>query len=419
MRPDQPTATPRTGYVVKVYPRFSETFVVTEILSREAQGEDLELFALRPTTDTHFHRAISRVRAPLTRLTRPTRPGDLWSAVAHARDVLPDLDARLAAAMPVAAAMPADEVAQALELATLVPERGLTHLHAHFATSAARVACVAATLAGVTWSVTTHAKDLFHEDVDADLLRRLLADAHHVVAISEHNAAHLARVAPEARVELVPNGLDLTAFAHREPQPVAGALEVLAVGRLVEKKGFAVLLDAVAAARAAGTDLRVQVAGDGERGPALRAQAHRLGLDGVVTWLGSRTQDEIGDLLRAADVFVAPCVVGADGNADGLPTVLLEAMAVGTPCLSTAVTGIPEVVRGTARDPETGVLLEPGDVAGLADALAAVADPSWPRVAVSAAARAVVASRHDTRAQAARLRDLTPSAATATIEERA
>ena len=108
-------------------------------------------------------------------------------------------------------------------------------------------------------------------------------------------------------------------------------------------------------------------------------------------------------LLRQADVFVAPCVVGADGNADGLPTVILEAMAVGTPVISTAVTGIPEVVRGTVADPVTGVLLEPGDRSALADALRAVAADAFPRADVARRARDLVERDHDTTRQAALL----------------
>lgn len=396
------------GYVVKVYPRFSETFIVTEILSREAQGEQLHLFALRPTTDTHFHGALARVRAPLTRLHRPTRASELWAALTRARSVLPDFDARFTRVLPVASRMAADEVTQAAELAVHTHEQGLAHLHAHFASAQARVTHVAAALAGVTYSVTTHAKDLFHESVDLDLLRVLAESAHHVVAISAFNEAHLRRIAPRARIELVPNGLDLDAFTFRAPTPPTGPLRVLAVGRLVEKKGFSVLLRATASARARGLDVAVDVVGSGELGDTLPAEADALGLSDVLTWHGPRTQEEIREHLRAADTFVAPCVVGADGNADGLPTVLLEAMATGTPCISTAVTGIPEVVRGDATHPDTGVLVPPGDVDALAAALQAVADPGFSRDRVAAAARALVERRHDTRRQAAHLRTLAP-----------
>ena len=398
MQPSETTV--RIGYVVKVYPRFSETFVVTEILAREAHGEQIEVFALRPTTDTHFHAALARVQAPVHHLPRALKASQLWETIARGHAELPGFAERMAELLPLTSRLEADEVAQGIELALAVRARGITRLHAHFASAQARVTAVAAGLAGIPWSVTTHAKDIFHEDVDRDLLADLLHDAETVVAISDYNERHLAGIAPHATVARVANGLDLTGFPYRAPRPVDGPLRVLAVGRLVEKKGFGVLLDAAARARAAGLDLRVVVAGGGELADVLAAQANRLGLDGIVTWLGSRPQDEVLEHLRDADVFVAPCVVGADGNADGLPTVILEAMAVGTPVVSTAVTGIPEVVRGTVDEPETGVLLTPGDVEGLAGALARVAAADFPREAVAERARALVEREHDTRTQA-------------------
>ena len=409
--PQSEPAAERVGYVVKVYPRFSETFVVTEILAREAHGEQLVVFALRPTTDTHFHAALSRVQAPVHHLPRALKASQLWQTIARGHAELADFGARMAELLPLTSRLEADEVAQGIELALAVRARGITRLHAHFASAQARVTAVAARLADVPWSVTTHAKDICHDDVDRLLLADLLHDAATVVAISDYNKRHLAGIAPRATVARVANGLDLTGFPYRAPRPVEGALRVLAVGRLVEKKGFGVLLEAAAIARSAGVDLRIEVAGGGELAEPLADQARRLGLDDVVTWLGSRPQDEILEHLRAADVFVAPCVVGSDGNADGLPTVILEAMAVGTPVISTAVTGIPEVVRGTVTDPSTGVLLEPGDADGLAAALAALASPDFPREAVTGRARALVEREHDTRTQARLLAESTGGAA--------
>lgn len=394
----------RIGYVVKVYPRFSETFVVTEVIAREARGEQIEIFALRPTTDTHFHASLARVQAPVHHLPRALKASALWDAVVRGHALIPDFAERFARLMPITSRLAADEVAQGIELALLVIERGITRLHAHFASAQARVAAVAAGLADVPWSVTTHAKDIFHESVNRGLLSVLLHAADHVVAISAFNEAHLRTIAPDARIVRVANGLDLTGFPFRAPPPVDGRpLRILAVGRLVEKKGFDGLLDAVMGARSTGLDLRLDIAGDGELAIPLRDKAARLGLDDVVTWLGSRPQDEVHRLLDAADVFVAPCVVGADGNADGLPTVILEAMAVGTPVISTAVTGIPEVVRGSIDEPDTGILLAPGDVDGLVRALHALASPGFPRHDVAARARMLVGAEHDTTRQAERL----------------
>ena len=398
---------PRVGYVLKVYPRFSETFVVTEILSREAAGEDLAIFALRPTTDARFHPEIAKVAAPVTHLPKPAKLTDAWAVLRQAREVIPELDGRLPAIMPMLARIDPPEAVQGIHLALSATEQGITHLHAHFGSMAARVARVASAIGDIPFSVTTHAKDLFHESVDPELLLEVLGAADHVVAISEFNHRFLLERYPSLadRIVLIRNGLDLARFSYVDPEPLTGPLKVAAVGRLVEKKGFDHLIDAVRElAGTAGPAVQVRIAGDGELRAELAAHIEAAGLGGTVELLGPRHQEEIRDLLRWADVMAAPCVVGADGNADGLPTVLLEAMAMGVPVIASDVTGIPEAVQ----DGRTGQLLSAdrlgaGDVRELVDALVRVADPDYPRVAIARAARELIEAEFDTARQALRL----------------
>lgn len=407
----------RIGYVLKVYPRFSETFIVTEILAREAQGEHLEIFALRHTTDTRFHPELARVQAPVTYIHRPFKASEAWEVMAQAQRVVPDFGNRWAQLLPDLVSTEASEVHQGIELACSVITHGITHLHCHFANLSVKVAEIASRLTGVPFSVTTHAKDLFHESVSHHRLRRTLRWAEHVVTISEFNRQFLLRNFPQSftptgtPLHLVHNGLELSRFPYAQPAAPAGPLHVVGVGRLVEKKGFDVLIRAAAAALGDGLELKVTVAGGGEREASLHELAVALGITEHIEFLGPRTQGEIVDLLRQADVFAAPCVVGADGNADGLPTVLLEAMAMGVPVIATSVTGIPEVVRngepGAAA--QTGILLEPGDVDSLAQAFRTVAEPGWDRVAVTRAGRDVVETHFDSRRQAQRLGELMPS----------
>lgn len=390
----------RIGYVLKVYPRFSETFIVTEILAREAHGDDLAIYALRPTTDARFHPEIARVEADVRWISRYAKGADLWARIAVAlRD--PAMRERFAGMLPHLADLPGDEVAQGVELAQAAVADGITHLHAHFATLAGRAAWIASRLTGIPFTLTTHAKDIFHESVDLAWLRRLASDADRVIAISRFNLAHLERVLDEtgARITLQYNALELDRFPHRDLPEPGQRLKVAAVGRLVAKKGFADLIDAAAQATAAGLPLRVTIAGDGELAPALRAQIDRLGLRDIVVLVGPRTQTQIRALIEEADVVAAPCVPADDGNVDGLPTVILEAMALGTPVIATALTGLPEVVR----DGVTGVLVEPGDVTGLAEAFSAFAAGRLPAAAMSANARALVEERFDSRRHAATL----------------
>lgn len=395
---------PRIGYVTKVYPRFSETFVVTEILAREAQGEDLVIFSLRPTNDARFHPELARVTAPVVYLDRPQKPSTLWAALRSA-----DERTRAGAADHLGDLLGAevDDAVQAVLLATAARREGVTHLHAHFASAATTVARLASLVSGIPYSFTAHAKDLFHESVDHDDLARKFADAAFAVTVSDFNQAFLERTLPSTdRVSRLYNGLELDRFPVR-PRPVrTGPLHVAAVGRLVAKKGFDILIRAVAELRDEGVDVLVELAGTGELQGDLAAQITAAGLDDRVRLAGPLPQHDVARLLAASDVFVAPCVVSSDGNADGLPTVLLEAMATGVPCISTDVTGIPEIVR----DGDTGVLCRAGSVDDLVAALRGFADGTTDAAAISARARRLVEREFDSRRQAGLLAALTAGA---------
>lgn len=390
----------RIAYVLKVYPRFSETFIVTEILAREAHGDDISIYALRPTTDSRFHPEIARVKAGVTWISRYPKGADLWARLASGVTD-PAIRERFAEILPELATLPGDEVAQGMELAGVLLADGITHIHAHFATLAGRMAWVASRLTGIPFTVTTHAKDIYHESVDPQWLRQIATDADRVIAISKFNDDHLATAldGTGARVSLQYNALELARFPFRAPSTPGDTLKVAAVGRLVPKKGFADLIDAAARLRDAGTAVDVTIAGDGDLTAELRNRIERLGLAGQVRLIGPRTQSEIRQLIADADVFAAPCVPGDDGNIDGLPTVVLESMAIGTPVIATAVTGLPEVIV----DGDTGVLLQPGDVDGLAAALKAFADGALPADAMATNARALIEERFDSRRQAATL----------------
>ena len=277
----------------------------------------------------------------------------------------------------------------------------MTHLHAHFASLAARIAWIASRLSGIPYTVTTHAKDIFHDGVDPVWLRRVCSDADRVIAISQFNERHLRTVleGTGARICLRYNALELDRFPFRPPAPPAPgtALRVAAVGRLVPKKGFEVLLRALAALVDSGVEVTAVIAGEGELGDSLAALVRELGLGERVQLPGALTQSEVRSLLHGSHVLVAPCVPAADGNVDGLPTVVLEAMACGTPVVATAVTGMPEVVR----DGETGILLPPGDAQALARALRGLADGSVDPAPLAAGARALIEEEFDSRAQAA------------------
>ena len=389
----------KIGYVLKMYPRFSETFIVNEVLALEAGGAALRIVSLRSPTDGRFHESLAEVQAPVTYLRHSgIRAADVWLTLAAAQAELP----AVAGCLHELLAVPVVDAVQGLELARLVRAEGLTHLHAHFGSVATTVARLASLLTGVPYSFTAHAKDIFHESVEPADLARKLADAAAVVTVSDYNLEFLRTTYGTAAdsVTRVYNGLDLPRFPYSSPErrpPV-----VAAVGRLVEKKGFGDLIEAVALLVDAGGELQLDLVGTGPLEGELCTQIHARGLADVIRMHGALPQGQVRRIVSQAAVFAAPCVIGRDGNRDGLPTVLLEAMSLGTPCVATPVTGIPEVVQ----DGRTGLLAPPADPVRLAAALARLLDDGALRTRLAEQARALVEAEFDVHRQAGALRQI-------------
>lgn len=389
----------KIGYVLKRYPRYSETFVVNEILAHEAAGLEVEIFALRPPSDTHFQDIISRVRALVTYLSASgIKAADFWTALGGAAVSSPGLWT----ALGEAGSEDARDVYQAALLAREARLKGITHLHAHFATASTTVARLAAKFAGIPYTFTAHAKDIFHESVCPEDFRRKLEDAAGVVTVSDYNLRYLREnYGPAAeRMRRVYNGLDLQRFTYKAP--LHRPSRIVAVGRLVEKKGFADLIGACATLAASGRRFTCEIVGSGELEADLRGRIEQSGAGGIVRLIGPRPQAEVVRLVQEAAAFVAPCVLGEDGNRDGLPTALLEAMALGTPVVSTDVTGIPEVLR----DGETGLLVPQRNPAALAGAISRLTRDSTLRIRLADRARRLIETDFNVHANAAHLREI-------------
>ena len=362
----------RVGYVLKMFPRLSETFVLNEILELERRGVELTIFSLKKPDEGRFHPQIARLRAPVIYLEDVASRKGL-AALARSWPMLRSRRDEAWKAIDRALSQPEGRDVELLLAAAIVAgrasEHGLQHLHAHFASWPATVAYFASRLSGVGFSFTAHAKDIYLNDVDAGWLEERLAAARFVVTVCEFNRRHLLgrfdRI-PEDAVRLVYNGIDLDFFALA-PGPREPGL-ILSIGRLVPKKGFDVLVDACAILRGRGVPFRCAILGDGPERAALSARIDALRLSGSVELMGGLTQDQILVWLRQASVMALACVEDRDGNRDALPTVLLEAMGTGCPVVSTELTGIPEIVESG----RSGLLVPPGSSAALADALAAV-----------------------------------------------
>ena len=236
----------RIGYVLKRYPRYSETFVVNEILAHEATGLDIEIFALRPPCDTHFQNTIAQVRAPVNYVRTPSRgrgneslntlcPNAVsffWAELQQTSKVLPNFWTGL----EIARGEEASSVYQAAWLAQEAHLKGITHLHAHFGTVATSVTRLAAHFAGIPYTFTAHAKDIFHESIEPEDIKLKLRDAKAVVTVSDYNLAYLQQTygAAAGRIQRIYNGLDLGQLPYQSPRDRPP--QIISVGRLVEKK---------------------------------------------------------------------------------------------------------------------------------------------------------------------------------------
>ena len=385
------------AYILKRYPRFSETFVVNEILAHEAAGQAIEIYALGPVQETHFQEAIARVRAPVHRVRHQFHDTELyWQLLAKARATLPGFDANAALAEQHSAAI----IGQAATLALQIQARGIRHLHAHFGTQAATIARLAARFAGVSYSFTAHAKDIYHHYAEPVNLAAKIADAAFTITVSDYNLAHLKHEYPgDAPIYRIYNGLDLAQFPYLPPQNRPP--RILAVGRLVEKKGFPDLIDAIATLRERGIHCTCDIIGDGNQREALAAQITRLQLEDRVRLLGNHSQADVKAHIQQAAMLIAPCVISADGDRDGLPTILVEAMALGTPCISTNIVGIPELIR----DQSTGLLAPPNDPPALADSIARLLNDPALAARLATNARALIERDYNIHANTAQLRE--------------
>ena len=380
----------KVGYVVKRFPRFSETFILNELLTLEAQGVDVEVFSLEHPPEEARHAFATDLRAPVTYLPDHTQLGGLSVSVpGQSSPSASPLRHQLAGSTPLRSLFPGVSPSKAARLTLkgavlgiLASARGITHLHAHFASNATTVALLASRLSAIPFSFTAHARDIYHTYVDPEtddqLRRRKIREAAFVVTVSDFNLDHLRTLAPDAhsrKIRRLYNGTDLARFT---PHADAGRPNdrFLAVGRLVEKKGFTHLVDACRLLEARGIDHHCTIVGEGPLRAELEEQIRACAIAHRIELVGACSQERIRTLMQASSAIVLPCVVGKSGDRDGLPTVLLEGMAMRLPVISTQVAGVPEIV-----DPNrTGLLVPPENATALADALERIhANPEWAR----------------------------------------
>lgn len=368
------------AFVLKGYPRLSETFIAQEIAGLERLGLQIQIISLRHPTDRHSHPIHAQIKADVRYLPEylyrePLRVWRAWRKMRRAanyravrklwlrdlwRDPTPNRGRRFGQALVLAA--------------ELAPDIGW--LHAHFLHTPASVTRYAARLRDLPFSISAHAKDIWTSPIWEK--QEKLADCQWLTTCTKQNSDHLASLLDAAKVSLVYHGFDSNRFPHyprnftRDGTDPDRPVQILSVGRAVPKKGYDDLLQALAKLPAGCAWQFIHIGG-GELAKHLKQRAKKIGIANRMIWRGSQPQQVVLEALRMADLFVLASRVAKDGDQDGLPNVFMEAQSQGLACLGTRVAAIPELIE----DEKTGLLVEPGDSDALTAALARlIGDPA-------------------------------------------
>jgi glycosyltransferase involved in cell wall biosynthesis len=393
---------------------------LNEILGLEELGVPLRIFALVDSQETVIQPQAARVRARVDYLEAGLKRGKREVALEHIRVFLahpsryvstlvylvrhPELNDGYAVNNRRTAFLQAVYLVNLLQVDRRVAGKDTIHLHAHFAHDPALVASLAHRLTGIPFSITTHARDLYQ--LPHPVLVDRVSSAQAVITCCGANIRYLQEHTPaevQEKLHLIYHGVNLDAF-----QPaVDGSQEnglplIVSAGRLIEKKGFADLLAALAEVHRTGVGFRCVIYGDGPLRSQLEAQIQQSGLRDRVHLEGIYTQEKLANELQRASIFALTPRITEDGDRDGIPNVLLEAMACGKPVVSTAVAGIPELVTHG----ENGLLSSPQDISAIQAGLISLLQDPAARQKMGATARQTVKDRFDLRSANLRLADL-------------
>ncbi|HEY5971944.1 MAG TPA: glycosyltransferase [Pseudoxanthomonas sp.] len=388
-------------YVVSLFPSWSETFIVREVATLLENGVDVRIISLkRPSQDLVQSDAaalLARVRYPRTVLH--TLAGTLAAFARNPRSVAGSFATVVAGLwrQPVVLLKSLFALMRGLEQAAWLRGFDPQIIHAHWATYPSTAAWALGRALRKPFSFTCHAHDIF---VDHQLLARKIEDAALAVTISRYNVGWLhthATSLAEHKLKVIHCGVDMDKAPWRSAGRESGML--LAVGRLDPVKGFATLIEALALLEKRGVEFACRIAGSGPLDADLRRLAQNLGVSKRIEFAGAQPQRVVREWMDSATLFVLPSEVAADGNRDGIPVALMEAMASGCPVVSTRVSGIPELVE----DGITGLLVGEQEPAALAAAIERLLQDENLRGRLATGARRHVEREFDARTEAGRL----------------
>jgi glycosyltransferase involved in cell wall biosynthesis len=396
------TASPKPvlGMILKGYPRISEAFISNEILLLEKLGFSIRIFSMRHPRESFTHQSVKRIRAEadylpheLLRFLPRLAYHNFLLALKTPRPYGRALRTAFARFLRSRKSATLKHLLQAGYLVhRYLPGRGVVHLHAHFAHSPSSVALFASELSGLPFSFTAHAKDIY--TANPEKLREKMYRARFVVTCTEYNREYLAGLAPGESTPIyrVYHGIDMDLFtADSEERRPTEPYRLLTVARLVPKKGLPTVYRALREVKDRGMRFRHDLIGDGEDRDSILELIRELGLENDCRWLGTLPHEKVLDRYRQADLFVLGCEIAPSGDRDGIPNVLIEAMAMGAPAVATRVSALPELIR----DGETGLLVSPRQPDALADAMVRLLTDAGLRERMIPAAREFVKREFD------------------------
>lgn len=389
----KPESPPAVGYVLRKFPVLSETFVLNEILALEARGIPVHVFSLMRPNDPHFHQNLAQLKAPISYLPGPAEFGRLLrynrrAAKRFGRQYYRTLLFVLLKGRPKLLW----RFLQSAFIADRARRFKISHLHAHFATRSTTAAMLTSMITEIPYSFTAHAYDIYKKIYSRKVIGSKVKSADFVITISEVNKTFLEKLQAGAgnKIKLIHNGINLERFRPNGVTP-ATPFTILAVARLIEKKGLPVLIEACKELRDRGVDFRCLIIGEGRQRPQLLNMIKAWRLEDHVRLLGALKNDEVLKWYHAAHLFVLPSIVSSNGDREGLPVSIVEALACGLPVVSTPVGGIPEAVL----DRHNGLMVESGDAAALAHGLHETIEDKELYGRLQANARASVLERFD------------------------
>ncbi len=420
------------AYILKGYPRASETFINNEIYLLEQMGMKLRVFAVKEEKEETTHHIVEKIKASVTYLPEVTeledgpfftwlrrnlpqfagshwqlflnRPGQYLQTLLY---VLFELCLHFPfGRAPVFKKSLFKDFVRAGAIAWEVVKSGrIQHLHGHFCHGSTTMAMLASHITGVPFSFTAHAKDVYVPKLNPNgLLATKIEQAQFVTTCTDANRSYMEQLCPQGSpIYTVYHGLDINYFAPPATRNRDATPTILSVGRFVKKKGFPYLVQACAMLKARGVDFRCRIIGPkDEDSPRVQKMIDELQLGDVLSVEGGMSQEGLRQAYAEADIFSIPCLITSNGDRDGIPNVMAEAMATALPIVATNISGIPELVTEGVN----GLLVPQRDAAALADALEKVLRNPALRLQLGNAARQTICNVFDSQTTTRFLYDL-------------